>query len=209
SGQAGKTRCGCSSPCSSWPRCGAWRAPCTAIARCRAIPSPATCGGGNPRLAPPASPVTTCRRPTRWLVCVRPPTGCRDLRQHAVALKTGPRRAGRSPMKRIVLALSLVALLAPTAPAGAADDSKVKSATGQVESGAKKIGQGKVGDGIEETAKGIGHTVAEGAKYTGEKLKESSKAAEPEAKSTWQNLKETANSFGGTVKNFFSNLFGS
>jgi hypothetical protein len=110
-------------------------------------------------------------------------------------------------MKRIVLALSIVALLAPTAPAGAADDSKVRAATGQVESGAKKIGQGKVGDGVEETAKGIGKTVVEGGKYTGEKLKESGKAAEPEAKSTWQNLKETANSFGASVKNFFTKLF--
>jgi len=108
-------------------------------------------------------------------------------------------------MNRIALAL-IIALLA-AGPVAAADDTKVKAATGQVESGAKKIGQGKVGDGVEETAKGIGHTVAEGAKYTGEKLKESGKAAEPEAKSTWQNLKETANSFGGTVKNFFTSLF--
>jgi len=108
-------------------------------------------------------------------------------------------------MNHIALAL-IVALLA-AGPVAAADDTKVKAATGQVESGAKKIGQGKVGDGVEETAKGIGHTVAEGAKYTGEKLKESGKAAEPEAKSTWQNLKETANSFGGTVKNFFTSLF--
>ena len=109
-------------------------------------------------------------------------------------------------MKRIALAL-IIALLA-AGPAAAADDSKVKAATGQVESGAKKIGQGKVGDGVEETAKGLGHTVAEGAKYTGDKLKESGKAAEPEAKSTWQNLKETANSFGGSVKSFFGRLFG-
>jgi hypothetical protein len=108
-------------------------------------------------------------------------------------------------MNHIALAL-IVALLA-AGPVAAADDTKVKAATGQVESGAKKIGQGKVGDGVEETAKGIGHTVAEGAKYTGEKLKESGKAAEPEAKSTWQNLKESANSFGGTVKNFFTSLF--
>ena len=108
-------------------------------------------------------------------------------------------------MNHIALAL-IVALLA-AGPVAAADDTKVKAATGQVESGAKKIGQGKVGDGVEETAKGIGHTVAEGAKYTGEKLKESGKAAEPEAKSTWQNMKETANSFGGTVKNFFTRLF--
>ena len=111
-------------------------------------------------------------------------------------------------MKRTALALILVALLAPAGMAAAADDSKVKSATNQVETGAKKIGQGKVGDGVEETAKGIGNTVAEGAKYTGEKLKESGKAAEPEAKSTWTNMKETANSIGGTVKNFFTKLFG-
>jgi opacity protein-like surface antigen len=111
-------------------------------------------------------------------------------------------------MKRIALALMLAALLAPAGVAAAADDTKVKSATNEVETGAKKIGQGKVGDGVEETAKGIGHTVAEGAKYTGEKFKESGKAAEPEAKSTWSNLKQTANSFGGSVKNFFTKLFG-
>jgi len=108
-------------------------------------------------------------------------------------------------MTRFVLVVGIVALLA--APAVAADDTKVKAATGQVESGAKKIGDGKVGDGVEQTAKGIGNTVVEGAKYTGEKLKESGKAAEPEAKSTWSNLKETANSFGTSVKNFFTTLF--
>jgi hypothetical protein len=110
-------------------------------------------------------------------------------------------------MKRFVLVLSIVVLLAPVGLAAAADDSKVKAATGQVESGTKKIGDGKVGDGVEETAKGVGNTVVEGAKYTGEKLKESGKAAEPEAKGTWHNLKDTANSFGATVKNFFTNLF--
>ena len=73
-------------------------------------------------------------------------------------------------MKPIVMVLGVVALLFSVGPATAADDSKVKAATGQVESGAKKIGQGKVGDGVEETAKGIGNTVVEGATYTGEKL---------------------------------------
>ena len=110
-------------------------------------------------------------------------------------------------MKRVVLALSIVALLAPAVPAAAADDSKVKAATGQVESGAKTIGEGKIGDGVEETAKGIGKTVVEGAKFTGEKLKESGKAAEPEAKSTWGNIKDSANSFGASVKSFFTRLF--
>jgi len=110
-------------------------------------------------------------------------------------------------MKRFVLVLSVVTLLAPTVPAAAADDSKVKAATNQVERGAKKIGDGKIGDGVEETAKGIGKTVVEGAKFSGEKLKESGKAAEPEAKSSWSNLKGTANSVGATVKNFFTSLF--
>jgi hypothetical protein len=111
-------------------------------------------------------------------------------------------------MTRLVIVLGVVALLGTTTlPAVAADDSKVKAATNQVETGAKKIGEGKVGDGVEETAKGIGSTVVEGAKYTGEKLKESGKAAEPEAKSTWSNLKDTANSFGTSVKTFFTKLF--
>lgn len=109
---------------------------------------------------------------------------------------------------RLLSALVTAALLAATAlPAVAADDSKVKAATRQVESGAKKIGDGKVGQGVEDTAKGIGHTVAEGAKFTGEKLKESGKAAEPEAKSAWQNVKGGATSFGHSVKNFFTRLF--
>lgn len=107
-----------------------------------------------------------------------------------------------------LIAYALVIALLAAGPVAAADDSKVKAATNQVESGAKKIGEGKVGDGVEETAKGIGNTVAEGAKYTGEKFKESGKAAEPQANSTWHNLKETANSVGGTVKNFFTKLFG-
>ena len=111
-------------------------------------------------------------------------------------------------MKRIVLvALSILALLAPALPARAADDSKVKAATDQVQSGAKQIGDGKVGTGVEETAKGVGHTVVEGAKYTGDKLKESGRAAEPEAKSTWSSVKDSANSFGHSVKNFFTTLF--
>jgi hypothetical protein len=110
-------------------------------------------------------------------------------------------------MKRLALVLALVALLAPAWPARAADDTKVKAATQEVETGAKKIGEGKVGDGVEQTAKGIGHTVAESAKFTGEKFKESGKAAEPEAQSTWYHLKKTANSVGGTVKNFFTTLF--
>jgi hypothetical protein len=110
-------------------------------------------------------------------------------------------------MKRFVLALSIAVLLSPVLPATAADDSKVKAATGQVETGAKKIGEGKVGDGVEQTAKGIGNTVVEGAKFSGEKLKESSQAAEPQAKSAWANARDGAVAFGHSVRNFFSRLF--
>ena len=111
-------------------------------------------------------------------------------------------------MKRF-LTLFVAAAMLTTMPVVtlAADDSKVKSATRQVEDGAKKIGDGKIGQGVEDTAKGIGHTVVEGAKYTGEKLKESGEAAKPQAKSSWESVKDGANSFGTGVKNFFTRLF--
>jgi hypothetical protein len=102
---------------------------------------------------------------------------------------------------------SLAASLLAVSPAPAADDSKVKGATQQVETGAKKIGEGEVGKGVEQSAKGVGKTVEEGAKYTGEKFKEAGKAAEPTAKSSWQHVKEGATSFGHSVKTFFTRLF--
>jgi hypothetical protein len=56
--------------------------------------------------------------------------------------------------------------------AGAADKTKVDQATKQVENGAKQMGDGKVGPGVKETAKGIGNTIVEGAKYSGQQIKE-------------------------------------
>lgn len=113
-------------------------------------------------------------------------------------------------MKRVMRTLAIVASLASflVLPAQAADESKVKAATEQVETGAKKIGHGQIGTGVEETAKGVGNTVVEGAKLTGEKLKESGKAAEPQAKSAWSNVRTGAVDFGHSVKNFFNRLFG-
>jgi hypothetical protein len=102
-----------------------------------------------------------------------------------------------------VLPLSLLA----SGFALAADDSKVKAATEQVERGAKKIPDGKIGEGVEETAKGIGNTVSEGAKFSGEKLKDAGKAAEPPAKTAWGNARDGAVSFGHSVKGFFATLF--
>ncbi|MGH7392958.1 MAG: hypothetical protein ACREM3_26415 [Candidatus Rokuibacteriota bacterium] len=110
-------------------------------------------------------------------------------------------------MKTLISALVLTLAGFWALPVPAADDSKVKAATSQVESGAKKVGQGKVGEGVEETAKGIGKTVVEGARFTGKKFEEAGKAAEPKAKSTWENVKAGASDFGQSVKSFFGRLF--
>jgi len=59
----------------------------------------------------------------------------------------------------------------------AADKTKVDQATKQVEQGAKQIGHGYVGPGVKQTAKGIGNTVVEGAKFSGENIKEFFKKA--------------------------------
>ena len=56
--------------------------------------------------------------------------------------------------------------------AGAADKAKVDQATQQVQQGAKQIGQGNVGTGVKETAKGIGNTIVEGAKFSGNTMGE-------------------------------------
>ena len=104
----------------------------------------------------------------------------------------------------VVAALSMLGAL--LTPVHAADDSKVKAATREVETGAKEIGSGEVAAGVADTAKGIGHTVAEGAKYTGEKLKDSARAAEPEAKGAWDNFRDATVKFGRSVKNFFTKL---
>ncbi len=109
-------------------------------------------------------------------------------------------------MRTLVSAVILTLAMLWALPA-AADDSKVKAATNQVETGAKKIGQGKVGEGVEETAKGIGYTVVEGAKFSGQKIEEAGKAAEPKAKSSWDSVKDGASNLGQSVKSFFTRLF--
>jgi hypothetical protein len=113
-------------------------------------------------------------------------------------------------MKRLGVLIVFVfplSLLTAAGSALAADDSKVKAATNQVESGAKKIPDGKIGDGVSETAKGIGNTVSEGAKYSGEKLKDAAEAAAPPAKTAWGNARDGVVGVGRTVKTFFTSLF--
>jgi len=80
-------------------------------------------------------------------------------------------------MKLLVSILAAAVMAGSVLPARAADDTKVKAATEQVQSGARKIGGGKIGDGqvgsgTKETAKGIGNTIVEGAKYSGHTIKD-------------------------------------
>ena len=56
--------------------------------------------------------------------------------------------------------------------ADAADKTKVDEATKRVEKGAKQIGHGQVGPGFKEMFTGVGHTIVEGAKFSGENIKE-------------------------------------
>ncbi len=106
----------------------------------------------------------------------------------------------------VTLVISVFVGLGP-GPAVAADRSDVDAATRQVERGAHEMGQGKVLEGAGETAKGVGNTIVEGAKYTGEKLGEAGRAAGPAAKTAWDRTKEGAVAFGSSVREFFSNLF--
>src|SRR3989304_6649578 len=112
----------------------------------------------------------------------------------------------------IVTALAVLALAVGSTWAHDESESakakvKVDAATKQVETGAQKIGDGEIGEGVEELAKGIGNTVVEGAKFTGEKLKDAGKAAEPPAKRAWAKGKGGAGSFGTGARTFFTRVF--
>jgi len=89
--------------------------------------------------------------------------------------------------------LSIV--LATAIPARSADETKIRAATHRIVAGARMIGHGAVGKGIDETARGMGHTLVEGAKFTGEKFKEAGKAA------------HESPSFPEGVQTFFTRLF--
>ena len=75
-------------------------------------------------------------------------------------------------MKLLAFILAAAVVTGSALPARAADDTKVKAATEQVEAGARKIGDSKVGPGFEEMFKGVGKTIVEGAKYSGHAIKD-------------------------------------
>jgi hypothetical protein len=71
------------------------------------------------------------------------------------------------------IALAVVAALALfSGTVGAADKTQVDQATKRVTLGAKQIGRGQVGPGFREMFTGIGHTIVEGAKFSGENINE-------------------------------------
>jgi hypothetical protein len=76
-------------------------------------------------------------------------------------------------LRRVWIAPGLLAALALSCgTAAAADKSKVDQATRRVERGARQIGQGQIGPGFKEMFTGIGLTIVEGAKFSGENIKE-------------------------------------
>lgn len=117
----------------------------------------------------------------------------------------------------VVLALATVVALGST-PACAADPAKLGAATQQVETGAKKIGDGQVLDGAREAARGIGHTVVEstkvagasvveGARVTGRTLGEGGKAVGHGARSAWEVIRDGAVDLADAVVSFLEKPF--
>jgi hypothetical protein len=76
-----------------------------------------------------------------------------------------PRWLGTVPACLVILALT-------SGTADAADSTKVDRATKRVEQGAQQIGQGDVGQGFKEMFTGIGLTIVEGAKFSGNTMGE-------------------------------------
>jgi len=66
----------------------------------------------------------------------------------------------------------IAAMTLTSAEGVAADKSKVNQATRRVERGAKQIGEGQIGPGFKEMFAGIGHTIVEGAKFSGANIQE-------------------------------------
>ena len=78
----------------------------------------------------------------------------------------------RRPRWVTMSAACLVVVALSVGMAGAADKTKVDEATKRVEEGARQIWQGDLGPGFKEMFAGIGHTIVEGAKFSGNTIGE-------------------------------------
>ena len=65
----------------------------------------------------------------------------------------------------------------------------------------------EIGQGVADTAKGVGKTVVGGAEVAGDKIKEAGEAAKPKATNAWESVRDGTVSFGRSVKTFFTTLF--
>jgi len=101
----------------------------------------------------------------------------------------------------VLLSLALLAVV--PASTWASDRSTLNDATREVERGATSIGEG-----IEQTAKGIGNTVIAGAKTAGARLEQAGTAAEPSARHAWTRVVQGASDVGRSVSGFSDRLFG-
>jgi len=110
-----------------------------------------------------------------------------------------------SSLVRLALIASLA--VAHGTPAIAADESPVKGATQEIESGAQEIRQGNITEGARDAALGVGRAITEGARYAGERLRESGRAAEPATRSAWKHAKESAYDLGRALTAFCAELF--
>jgi hypothetical protein len=78
----------------------------------------------------------------------------------------------RRPRWVTMSAACLVVVALSSGMADAADKTKVDEATRRVEEGARQIWQGDLGPGFKEMFAGIGHTIVEGAKFSGNTIGE-------------------------------------
>lgn len=93
--------------------------------------------------------------------------------------------------RSLIVALAFAALVAiAPGPVQAADSTPVAAATKQVGQGAHQIAQGEVLGGTGELAKGVGKTVVEGVKFTGQTV--------------WEGVIVV----GSGTRDFFVDLFG-
>jgi hypothetical protein len=93
-------------------------------------------------------------------------------------------------------------------PGEAADSTEFDAATGQVERGADQIGQGQVLDGAAELTKGIGNTIVEGAKFSGQVIVEGGRAVGAGAVTVWERTEDAVGSFGSGVWESIVDLLG-
>src|SRR5258708_33187817 len=128
---------------------------------CSSATTPSSRPATRWRGSPPIDPIASAEPQT-------PPSGARPAVPWGVSNIRRSLTMTKTNMRCLAAALALAASIGwMAAPTMAADDSKVKSATRQVETGAKEIGEGKLGADVAERGKGGGAAGGGGARGSG------------------------------------------